>query len=130
MKCGKYTKFFAVLLIVFLTLAVIYVIVQNRTPKHKQGPVGIACINENDRLDEGELCCLGYTEKINTNGSHTCTSTKIYPEYTCLQDDDCGLNICDCKSMNNKYIKPVQKACMRLCNGIPKCVNGMCSLIN
>ncbi len=92
-------------------------------------PIGIACTSEDGKLEEGRLCCSGYTEKINVDGSRICTSIKNLPEYNCQIDSDCGVNICDCKAMNDKYIKPADKLCMRVCNGVPKCVEGVCRLL-
>lgn len=129
MKLSKYVSYFAVLLVACSAIVIIYVIFQNRKPEYKQGSIDIACTSEGGRLEGGGMCCSGYTEIINVDASRTCTSIKNPPEYICQQDSDCGVNICDCKAMNDKYIKPAQKACMRVCNGTPKCVRGVCSLI-
>ncbi|OGG13475.1 hypothetical protein A3D77_07930 [Candidatus Gottesmanbacteria bacterium RIFCSPHIGHO2_02_FULL_39_11] len=128
MKFSKYINI-AILFVVTSAILVIYVIVQKPKPEYKQGPIDIACTSEGGRLEMGGLCCSGYTEKINIDGNRTCTTTKNSPEISCLQDNDCGLNICDCKAMNDSYIKPAEKACMRVCSGTPKCVEGECRLI-
>lgn len=47
----------------------------------------------------------------------------------CIIDQDCGLDICLCQSMNNRFIKPEQKACTRFCEGTTRCINNVCQLV-
>lgn len=48
---------------------------------------------------------------------------------TCVNDSDCGVNICDCKADLEKNILVKDKICTRHCPGIPKCISSKCILI-
>lgn len=53
-------------------------------------------------------------------------SSQILEELICKHDDDCGVDICACKSLNKKYIKPNKQICMRMCEGKPLCYKNRC----
>ncbi len=46
----------------------------------------------------------------------------------CTTDSQCGVNICDCRADLIDNITNSQKACTRVCNGQPKCINNQCIL--
>ncbi|VVA43918.1 hypothetical protein CANDROIZ_310001 [Candidatus Roizmanbacteria bacterium] len=48
---------------------------------------------------------------------------------SCLNDSECGVNICDCKADLEKNILVKDKICTRYCPGIPKCISSKCILI-
>ena len=62
-------------------------------------------------------------------GVWSCEDQSLNKYRTCVLDQDCGLNICQCQAMNNSFIKPEQKICTRICLGIPKCINNVCQLV-
>lgn len=49
--------------------------------------------------------------------------------FSCTEDAQCGLNICDCKAMFSPYIRQQDKICTRFCPGTPKCINNKCQLV-
>lgn len=49
--------------------------------------------------------------------------------FSCTIDNDCGLNICDCRAERKEFISPEEKLCMRVCPGELRCVSGVCKLI-
>ncbi len=49
-------------------------------------------------------------------------------ETTCNSDNDCGVNICACKSIRKELIRTRDKICARYCPGEPKCINNQCVL--
>lgn len=59
----------------------------------------------------------------------SCPVSKSVPDQTsCINDSDCGVNICQCVSLKKELIKEEDKMCTRFCPGDPKCVNNQCVL--
>jgi len=51
---------------------------------------------------------------------------EISEEEKCQNNADCGVNICECQSLNKKYFDPEGKICQRYCPGEPVCYKGRC----
>ena len=49
---------------------------------------------------------------------------------TCASDGDCEMNTCNCTAVNRYVFPAAQRSCTPFCAGTPKCLNGLCTLVN